>query len=977
MNRKRNIKLRKALLLFLAAAVCLSAGNTAYPSPISSYALRAASHANSPLPIKELLARRLSGDLKPAAKLASAGNAQLRTDLKAVIFDLDGVIIDSASIHFNIWKDIFEDEFSRPAYNYGDREFTYEEFLEKVFGRSGIEALRNVLIEHDEIEIEGLAMRKRSLFIEKLMSEDIEVIGPVTALIKQLRTQGIRIGVATSLRQTDIILKRLGIRGLFDVIVNPAMAVSRGQHQNSLTKRDIYISAARKLGVRSIECIAFEDSQPGIEAAKEAGMLCIGIASAGASSLEHAANEVLDPAELSVERVRSIYESKASLEVGSLNVEIGEHLKQILALLGGQNPLSRSIEPRISWESMVYYLLTDKFFLSTDRFDRSMVTYPPRTDPFVDGCISYTTLDLYRDPASGHIYYESDMLRLPQNIQARSVPAYIIHVQREDLDKYRDPAARKDFLSKLFIHEWIEHFMPYFYPAGSLDRDTPPHKSLFKYAGERRIKDAENTLPKSKPGTFYDLLDSYLVFEDPSGVYKRQIFEELERIEKTFGAGFLANSIKNRSDLIAWYSYQFEHKGLTVQQFSALLSQYAISNRVIAENLKVGGSSCFFQVIHPQTNQTLYLPQNMPLRDNENLEEVEFASDDERQVAINEISRLEVRKGLLKSQMGHLQGEKRGQLFLLEDDSLDGSMRLATEGKIDQLNSQIINLNDEIRETSQREIYVYASRLIRNIQQKIESEGEGKEPLIVAIWGGSSTGKNTFCEICSHEFYARHLYKPGEILVIGSDNYLHAGSEGRYHEHITTDGTRRFCILQGQGIFGLKVFNQDLATIMSNQSILLYPDHHDHAYEATQTFPVVVGQNVQLILANLASLGIDDAIRSKVDLLIAVTFSDGKTQFERMVVRDRQDRQEGGMRAFTFDELLKRFVTLWFLENKQAMHKTMFTQADFIWDQDGFRLYQVRRKGSPYTANAPVPQPVDSDRLRRQAAQLAEIASAA
>jgi beta-phosphoglucomutase len=187
---------------------------------------------------------------------------------KACIFDLDGVIVDTAHYHFLAWK--------RLADELGIR-FT-EEDNERLKGVSRMQSmdillsLGNVsLSQHDK---ETLANKKNTWFVdyvERMMPE--EIYPGVKALLEQLRKQGVKTGLASSSKNARTVIQRLHIESYFDVVVDGTMVV------HSKPDPEIFLLAASKLGVDTKDCVVFEDAEAGVEAALAAGMKCVGVGS--------------------------------------------------------------------------------------------------------------------------------------------------------------------------------------------------------------------------------------------------------------------------------------------------------------------------------------------------------------------------------------------------------------------------------------------------------------------------------------------------------------------------------------------------------------------------------------------------------------------------------------------------------------------------------------------------------------------------
>jgi beta-phosphoglucomutase len=188
--------------------------------------------------------------------------------IRACIFDLDGVLVDTAKYHFLAWK--------RLAAELGI-DLTENE-NEKLKGVSRIQSLEIILslggISLPREEMERLAARKNIWFNEFVSAMQADEIFPgVKPMLKQLKKEGYKVALASSSKNAKTILEVLGIENEFDAVVDGTMIVH--------TKPDpeIFLLAAKMLNVQPAECIVFEDAASGVEAALRAGMKCIGIGS--------------------------------------------------------------------------------------------------------------------------------------------------------------------------------------------------------------------------------------------------------------------------------------------------------------------------------------------------------------------------------------------------------------------------------------------------------------------------------------------------------------------------------------------------------------------------------------------------------------------------------------------------------------------------------------------------------------------------
>ncbi len=187
-------------------------------------------------------------------------------ELRACIFDLDGVIVDTAKYHYIAWKNIARDL---------GFEFT-EAHNERLKGVSRMRSLEILLevggIDLDQKTKEALAERKNKEYLEYIlrMTPD-EILPGAREFLEEIRLAGLRTALGSASRNSMTILNRLKIAGLFDAIIDG----------NKVTKAkpdpEIFLKGAEELDIHPQYCVVFEDAEAGIEAALAAGMKCIGI----------------------------------------------------------------------------------------------------------------------------------------------------------------------------------------------------------------------------------------------------------------------------------------------------------------------------------------------------------------------------------------------------------------------------------------------------------------------------------------------------------------------------------------------------------------------------------------------------------------------------------------------------------------------------------------------------------------------------
>lgn len=190
---------------------------------------------------------------------------------KGVLFDLDGVITDTAEYHYLAWKKLADNlDISI------DRQFN-----EKLKGVSREDSLR-LILEHggrekdfSETEFNQLAKSKNDNYVEMIQAVSPKDVYPgILELLKALKNADIKISLASASKNGPFLLKQMELTDYFDGIADPA-AVRAGK-----PAPDIFILAAEVVGLAPNECIGIEDAQAGISAIKASGAFPVGVGSA-------------------------------------------------------------------------------------------------------------------------------------------------------------------------------------------------------------------------------------------------------------------------------------------------------------------------------------------------------------------------------------------------------------------------------------------------------------------------------------------------------------------------------------------------------------------------------------------------------------------------------------------------------------------------------------------------------------------------
>lgn len=187
---------------------------------------------------------------------------------KGFVFDLDGVITDTAKYHYIAWKELAS-------------EIGIEidlKFNEQLKGISRMDSLERILTlgnkndAYTEVEKEALATKKNTHYVQLLQSLTPDDLLPgVKTFLDEAKAKNIPCAIASASKNAPFILDKLGVMQDFDTIVDPA-TLKKGKPDP-----EIFIQAALALGIEPAEAVGFEDAQAGIDGINAAGMYAVGV----------------------------------------------------------------------------------------------------------------------------------------------------------------------------------------------------------------------------------------------------------------------------------------------------------------------------------------------------------------------------------------------------------------------------------------------------------------------------------------------------------------------------------------------------------------------------------------------------------------------------------------------------------------------------------------------------------------------------
>ncbi len=218
--------------------------------------------------------------------------------IKGFVFDLDGVITDSAEYHFLAWQALAED--------LGiviDREFN-----EQLKGVSRMDSLERILKygEKDQLftkqEKEMLTDKKNEHYVSLIKDvTEKDLLPGIADFLLELKNQHMKLALASASKNGPFLLEKLGVKSMFDTIVDPTQ-LAKGKPDPEIFKK-----GAEQLGLSVEECVGVEDAPAGITAIKAAGMFSVGIGSK--ESLSDADYLISSTKELSLEKILAMIDA--------------------------------------------------------------------------------------------------------------------------------------------------------------------------------------------------------------------------------------------------------------------------------------------------------------------------------------------------------------------------------------------------------------------------------------------------------------------------------------------------------------------------------------------------------------------------------------------------------------------------------------------------------------------------------------------
>jgi beta-phosphoglucomutase family hydrolase len=225
---------------------------------------------------------------------------KLPDGITACLFDLDGVLTQTAKLHSAAWKQMFDEFLKERAERTGEpfEPFEARDYERYVDGRPRIDGVRTFLdargIEHDDGLDRKLGDRKNELVLQLIREQGVETYEGSIAFVERAREQGLRRAVVSSSANTREVLASVGIEDLFEAVVDGLVAEREGLAGKPAP--DSFLAGARALEVEPAQAAVFEDALAGVEAGRAGNFgWVVGVDRAGQADAlsEHGADVVV------------------------------------------------------------------------------------------------------------------------------------------------------------------------------------------------------------------------------------------------------------------------------------------------------------------------------------------------------------------------------------------------------------------------------------------------------------------------------------------------------------------------------------------------------------------------------------------------------------------------------------------------------------------------------------------------------------
>lgn len=219
------------------------------------------------------------------------------TILKGVIWDMDGVLVDTGEIHYQSWMHTLEKyrvPFSRDVFN-------------STFGMNNAGILKLLMGNDIDPQTTKEISEVKEINFRQAMRGQLKTLPGALALLESIREENIpqAIGSSAPQKNIDAIVDELGLNNVFDALVSAAEMPGKPDPA-------VFLTAAEKIQAPAAQCIVLEDAIAGVEAARKAGMKCIAITTTNAAGSLHAAHRIINRFdEISVRDLISLFDESS------------------------------------------------------------------------------------------------------------------------------------------------------------------------------------------------------------------------------------------------------------------------------------------------------------------------------------------------------------------------------------------------------------------------------------------------------------------------------------------------------------------------------------------------------------------------------------------------------------------------------------------------------------------------------------------
>jgi beta-phosphoglucomutase family hydrolase len=209
--------------------------------------------------------------------------------IAACLFDLDGVLTQTAKVHAAAWKEMFDAFLADRSSQTGepfvpfDVPVDYPRYVDGRLREDGVRAFlasRGITLPEGSDRdgataqtVHGLGTRKNDLMLDVLRRDGVEVYGGSVQFVEAVRDEGLRRAVVSASKNSRAVLAAAGIETLFEVCVDGVVAAERGLRGKPAP--DTFLAAAAELGMDAARCAVFEDAIAGVEAGRAGGFGCV------------------------------------------------------------------------------------------------------------------------------------------------------------------------------------------------------------------------------------------------------------------------------------------------------------------------------------------------------------------------------------------------------------------------------------------------------------------------------------------------------------------------------------------------------------------------------------------------------------------------------------------------------------------------------------------------------------------------------